>query len=360
MHAQLTGTGGSGGWPQPGCRCAACARARRAGRHREPTLVIVNGVLHIGPEDRDAGFTPAAPGYRVLAVPGGWDVTDPDGARILVGDGSGDPADPPAEAEPYDFLLLDLLGNPAQLGALRLRGLATAGSVSALAFADHRVWSEEELARRCGFWGVVLPRDGEVLAAPPPGAQDDPVPPRRVLVLGGARSGKSRHAELRLAAEPRVTYLAAGPYPPGVLPDDRDWARRVAAHQARRPPWWRTTENASPAEVLRSETGGVLLDGAGTWLAAVMQESGAWADDAPAGAALERVAAKVDELVAAFRQTPARAVVAVSDEVGSSVHPATSAGRLFRDQLGWLNQRLAAESEEAVLMVAGRALSLPG
>jgi len=49
----------------------------------------------------------------------------------------------------------------------------------------------------------------------------------------------------------------------------------------------------------------------------------------------------------------------VSDEVGSSVHPPTRAGRLFRDQLGWLNQRLAAESEETVLMIAGRALTLP-
>jgi adenosylcobinamide kinase / adenosylcobinamide-phosphate guanylyltransferase len=364
MHVQLAGTGGRGGWPQPGCRCASCARARRAGRSRAPALVIVDGVLRIGPGRDDV--TPAAPGYRVLAVPGGWDVTAPDGARVLVGDGSADPADPPAGARPYDLLLLDLLGGPAQLGALRLRGLATAGSVTALAYADHRIPGEEELARRCGFWGVVLPRDGEVLAAAPPGpatargAQEDPGQPRRVLVLGGARSGKSRHAELRLAAEPRVTYLAAGPYPAGVLPDDPDWARRVAAHQARRPSWWRTAENADPAEVLRSETGTVLFDGAGTWLAAVMQESGAWAGDTADGAALERVAAKVDELVAAFRQTSARAVVAVSDEVGSSVHPATSAGRLFRDQLGWLNQRLAAESEEAVLMVAGRALSLPG
>jgi adenosylcobinamide kinase/adenosylcobinamide-phosphate guanylyltransferase len=66
----------------------------------------------------------------------------------------------------------------------------------------------------------------------------------------------------------------------------------------------------------------------------------------------------VDELLEAWRHTRAR-VVAVSDEVGSSIHPPTRAGRLFRDQLGWLNQRLAAESEEAVLMVAGRALTLP-
>jgi adenosylcobinamide kinase/adenosylcobinamide-phosphate guanylyltransferase len=52
-------------------------------------------------------------------------------------------------------------------------------------------------------------------------------------------------------------------------------------------------------------------------------------------------------------------VVAVSDEVGSGVHPPTEAGRLFRDQLGWLNQRLAAESDEVVLVVAGRPMALP-
>jgi adenosylcobinamide kinase / adenosylcobinamide-phosphate guanylyltransferase len=105
----------------------------------------------------------------------------------------------------------------------------------------------------------------------------------------------------------------------------------------------------------------VLFDGAGTWLAAVMDESGAWATgdgDAGPARAQARVAARVDELLEAWRQTRAR-VVAISDEVGSSIHPPTRAGRLFRDQLGWLNQRLAAESDEAVLMVAGRALSLP-
>ena len=53
-------------------------------------------------------------------------------------------------------------------------------------------------------------------------------------------------------------------------------------------------------------------------------------------------------------------VVAVSDEAGSGVIPATAAGRFFRDQLGLLNQRLAAESEETVLVVAGRVIALPG
>ena len=293
-------------------------------------------------------------------MPGGWTVTGPDGGRLLVADGSGVTPQPPPGTRPYDLVLLDLLDDPAQLGALRHRGLVRAGTVAAVLHADHRVSSEEELARRCRFWGVIVPRDGDVLAVTPgatAGGAVTPGPPRRVLVLGGARSGKSRHAELRLAAEPRVTYLAAGPYPAGARPgDDPEWAERVAAHRSRRPPWWRTVESLDAARTLRSESGAVLFDGAGTWLAAVMQEAGAWAADG--GQAAGQIAARVDELVGAWRQTRAR-VVAVSDEVGSSVHPPTRAGRLFRDQLGWLNQRLAAESEETVLMVAGRALTLP-
>jgi adenosylcobinamide kinase / adenosylcobinamide-phosphate guanylyltransferase len=369
MDVCLAGTGGSGGWPRPGCGCASCARARSAGRHRAPADVVVDGVLRLRP-----GREPAPPpGYQVGRMPGGWTVTGPGGARLVTADGSGVPAQPPADSAPYDIALLDLLEDPAQLGALRARGLVRAATVVAVLHADHRVSSEEELARRCWFWGAVVPQDGDVLAVTPgatthgtvtPGATtrgavapDPPGQPRRVLVLGGARSGKSRHAELRLAAEPRVTYLAAGPYPPGARPAaDPDWAGRVAAHRSRRPAWWRTVESLDVAETLRSESGAVLFDGAGTWLAAVMEESGAWAadgDQAPG-----RIAARVDELVEAWRQTRAR-VVAVSDEVGSSVHPPTPAGRLFRDQLGWLNQRLAAESEETVLMVAGRALTLP-
>ena len=86
-----------------------------------------------------------------------------------------------------------------------------------------------------------------------------------------------------------------------------------------------------------------------------MEAAGAFSGERDAPGA---IAARVDELVEAWRQTSAR-VVTVSDEVGSGIHPPTPAGRLFRDQLGWLNQRLAAESDEAVLMVAGRPLALP-
>ena len=378
MEVCLAGTGGTGGWPQPGCGCASCTRVRASGRTRAPARVVVDGVLRIG-----SGRPP--PGYQVQRLPGAWEVTAPDGGRLLAADGSGATPEPPAGSLPYDIVLLDLLNDPAQLGALRSRELAPARTVAALLHADHRVSSEDELARRCAFWGVLVPRDGDVLTAPagaastsgeparpagtePAHAADGepaghPGQPRRVLVLGGARSGKSRHAELRLAAEPRVTYLAAGPFPPGAQPaDDSDWAERVAAHQSRRPGWWQTVESVDAAAVLRSESGAVLFDGAGTWLAAVMEQSGAWAggpEHAPGGpAALAQIAEKTDELVEAWRRTRAR-VVAVSDEVGSSIHPPTRAGRLFRDQLGWLNQRLAAESDETVLVVAGRPLTLP-
>jgi adenosylcobinamide kinase / adenosylcobinamide-phosphate guanylyltransferase len=363
MDVRLVGTGGRDGWPRPGCRCASCAAASAAGRRRAPAQVLVDGVLRLrpGPAPRVSG---APPGYQVSPMPGGWTVAGPGGGRLLVADGSGVTPQPPPGTGPYDIVLLDLLDDPAQLGALRRRGLVRAGTVAAVLHADHRVSSEGELARRCRFWGVIAPGDGDVLTTEPDRTGAGPAtpgPPRRVLVLGGARSGKSRHAELRLAAEPRVTYLAAGPYPPGTRPEaDPEWAGRVAAHRSRRPPWWQTVESLDAARTLRGSSGAVLFDGAGTWLAAVMQESGAWAADGDQDDqwAARRVAAKADELVEAWRQTRAR-VVAVSDEVGSSVHPPTRAGRLFRDQLGWLNQRLAAESEETVLMVAGRPLPLP-
>jgi adenosylcobinamide kinase/adenosylcobinamide-phosphate guanylyltransferase len=87
----------------------------------------------------------------------------------------------------------------------------------------------------------------------------------------------------------------------------------------------------------------VLIDGIGTWLASVLQEEG--------------LALRIEELLAAWRQAGAY-LVAVSDEAGLGVVPGTPAGRLFRDELGRLNQALAAESEETELVVAGRVLPL--
>jgi adenosylcobinamide kinase/adenosylcobinamide-phosphate guanylyltransferase len=174
-------------------------------------------------------------------------------------------------------------------------------------------------------------------------------------VLGGARSGKSEQAELRLAGEPDVTYVAAGPGGSVGPGGDPEWAARVAAHRARRPAWWRTVETTDLAGMLAGARGALLIDGIGTWLAAAMDECGAWDGSADSAA---RLAARVAGLVGAWRQTGAY-VVAVSDEAGLGVVPGTPAGRLFRDELGRLNQALAAESEEAELVVAGRVVPLP-
>ena len=170
---------------------------------------------------------------------------------------------------------------------------------------------------------------------------------RRVLVLGGARSGKSAHAERIAAATGSVTYLATAAG--GV--DDAEWTARVEAHRRRRPENWTTVETREVSSVLRCEANTVLIDSITTWVSGVMDEVGCWTQP-PALDSERRLAAELDELVRAWT-TPRGMVVAVSDEVGSGVVPATASGRLFRDALGLLNQRLAAAADEVHLVVAG-------
>ena len=368
MQVLVEGSGGSSGWPQPGCRCASCLRHAADGTVRIRSTIIVDGRVRLGVGDAGVGHAGNAAGYGVRRLadagggregrsardggPGGWDVTAPDGGRLLYPGGPGAVPVPPEGAAPYDVAFLDVLGDPAQLGWLRARGLITADTVTVVAFADHRVPSEQELERRCGFWRVRLAEDGEAVSPARSVQRDfkDLAGTRRVLVLGGARSGKSERAELRLAGEPDVTYVATGM----TGTDDPDWAARVAAHRVRRPAWWRTAETTDLAGVLASARGALLIDGIGNWLAALLDEGGSW--DNPS-AAREKLAGPIAELIGAWRQTRAH-VVAVSDETGLGVVPATPAGRLFRDELGRLNQALAAESEEAELVVAGRVLPL--
>lgn len=179
-------------------------------------------------------------------------------------------------------------------------------------------------------------REDEVATPPPVG---------RTFVLGGARSGKSHWAERRLGTGD-VEYVAtARPYP-----DDPEWAARVAAHQARRPEHWTTLETGNLIEVLDAprETP-VLIDCLATWLTRTMDDAGLW-DDAPGAGA--RLGKQVDALVAAWTRTQ-RTVVAVSNEVGCGVVPDWPSGRQFRDQLGILNARIAAASDEVWFATAG-------
>jgi len=173
-------------------------------------------------------------------------------------------------------------------------------------------------------------------------------PGRRVLVLGGSRSGKSRHAERLLSGEPVVTYVAT----PAGDPGDAEWAARIELHRARRPAAWQTVETPDPAKVLTQGDGGALLiDSITSWLAQVMDDCGCWLQHPPDDAR-SRLDGAVGNFVSAWTASAVTAV-AVSDEVGSGVVPATRSGRLFKDALGELNQRVAAAADEVWLVTAG-------
>lgn len=172
----------------------------------------------------------------------------------------------------------------------------------------------------------------------------------RTLLLGGARSGKSRHAEGLLADEV-VDYLATARHDLG----DAEWEERIAGHVARRPATWRTVEPADlPAALRAPRSCPVLVDDLGVWLTAELDDAGAWTE---AERAVPRVRGRVAELVEAVATCPV-SLVLVSPEVGHGVVPATRAGRLFRDELGALNTAVAAACDEVLLLVAGLPLRL--
>ncbi|WP_319005123.1 bifunctional adenosylcobinamide kinase/adenosylcobinamide-phosphate guanylyltransferase [Acuticoccus sediminis] len=156
-----------------------------------------------------------------------------------------------------------------------------------------------------------------------------------MLVIGGARSGKSRYAEEIAARSGRpVTYVAtAGP------PRDEEMKARIAAHRVRRPANWVTVE--APLDLARTVPGeGVLLmDCLTLWLTNVMLGEH---DIAAHRAAL------ADALEARTRD-----VIAVANEVGEGIVPATPLGRAFRDEQGILNQEMARRATTVVKMVAG-------
>ena len=215
-----------------------------------------------------------------------------------------------------------------------------------------------ELARRLTAWGAEVLPDLAVVELTRRSEQhpssESHRRPSRTLLLGGARSGKSREAERLLAAHPDVTYVATGP---GAGDDDASWAHRVAAHQRRRPAHWRTRETRDlPAVLLDAAPGqAVLVDCLTLWVTGLVDEAGAWDDPGKAEAA---VAEGTAQLVAALARNRAE-VVLVSNEVGLGVVPEHASGRLFRDLLGSVHAEVGASCDEVDLVVAGRVLPLP-
>ncbi|MFE9646647.1 bifunctional adenosylcobinamide kinase/adenosylcobinamide-phosphate guanylyltransferase [Streptomyces sp. NPDC006365] len=423
MDITLLGTGAPDGLPRPGCPCAACAAALGRDA-RAATAVLVDGTLlldltpgaafaaarvgqslagvrqvllshpHGGPPvEVPAGLPQPGrvpdgrelallTGHRVRAValdaPGtGYAVTGPDGQRLLylppgaapAGlEGGGPPAHggPPARAksrvgekprvgedESYDMVVADVLGRPDALARLRAAGAAGPATDVIAVHVGHDVPPGPELRRRLAAAGARAVPDGTTLTV---GVYEDvPDVPRRTLVLGGARSGKSVEAERRLEAFPDVLYVATG----GARDGDGEWEARVSAHRERRPGSWRTAETCDLVPLLKEDGPPLLIDCLSLWLTDAMDSVDAWDDDVWAGGGERALRTRVEELTAAVRETR-RTVVAVSNEVGSGIVPATPSGRRYRDELGRLNAGFAAECEHVLLVVAGQAVPLRG
>ncbi len=167
---------------------------------------------------------------------------------------------------------------------------------------------------------------------------------RSFLILGGARSGKTRRA-LALAEEmPRPVYLATAE---GRDDEMRD---RIARHRAERGPRWRTVEEPvelAAAIARQADAGtGLLVDCLTLWLSNLMEHG-------------RDVAAETGALCAAAAAFPGRLIL-VSNEVGMGLVPETPLGRAFRDAQGRLNQAVAARVDAVEFVAAGLPLRLKG
>lgn len=176
---------------------------------------------------------------------------------------------------------------------------------------------------------------------------------RLILVLGGARSGKSTFAEQKaqeLGGE-RVLYVATA------HAGDEEMQRRIEKHRRERPAGWQTLEvqrNVGPAVLeYAGEAEVVLLD----CLTVLVSNLLIGVDDTIAPEAEEKVAAEVNGLIDCAERLSGHLIV-VSNEVGMGLVPAYPLGRTYRDLLGWANQALAQQADEVYLLVAGLPLTL--
>lgn len=160
------------------------------------------------------------------------------------------------------------------------------------------------------------------------------------LILGGARSGKSRFAVACQPANGRVVFVATAE------PRDADMAARIARHRGERPAGWSTVEEpwalGHCLERLAGRADAVLVDCLTLWIANRLLR----------GDPDEAILCDGDALAGLIGRRPYELTL-VTNEVGEGVHPETAAGLRFRDLLGLVNQRVAAVCDRVTLMVAG-------
>src|SRR5436190_13886095 len=168
--------------------------------------------------------------------------------------------------------------------------------------------------------------------------------PHLTLVLGGARSGKSRYAEqaVMMSPTPWVYVATAEPF-------DAEMTARIAEHRGRRGGQWQTIE--APLDLAGAITGAptfatVLVDCLTLWLNNLMFNN-------------RDIDAETQRLEAALAARRAPSVL-VSNEVGSGIVPDNAEARRFRDLQGRLNQRIAARADRVVLLVAGLPMVVKG
>jgi adenosylcobinamide kinase/adenosylcobinamide-phosphate guanylyltransferase len=175
--------------------------------------------------------------------------------------------------------------------------------------------------------------------------------PELHFILGGARSGKSAYAEqLAGAAGRSVTYIATARL------GDGEFAARVALHRARRPPEWDLIEAPLHLDQAVRQADGahrvILIDCLTLWLANLLCPP-----DSEAGA-LEALWPELLERFVAALQSARAQVLIVSNEIGLGVVPMGALTRHYVDELGRLNQRIAALCPSVTLMVAGIPLAI--
>lgn len=171
--------------------------------------------------------------------------------------------------------------------------------------------------------------------------------PTTTLIIGGCRSGKSRHA-LTLAEQiegARKLFVAT------CIPHDDEMAGRVRRHQQERGDHWTTLESPLDlTETVRTHSRSadvMLIDCLTLWISNLMMHQD---DDAVIGQQVEHLAAAI--------HTAACPVIAVSNEVGTGIVPENALARRFRDLAGWCNQTVAAACQQVIMMVAGIAVSI--
>lgn len=162
------------------------------------------------------------------------------------------------------------------------------------------------------------------------------------LILGGVKSGKSYFAEQRVKAWEK-THVGGVVYIATAEPHDAEFAKRIAKHQAQRPDHWQTLEEPLQiSEVIERLSGQgqcILLECLTLWMSNLLAEEAS-------------LSTRVDQFCTTVENYQGELII-VSNETGLGMMPSNALARRFGDEIGVLHQRLAAMSDEVVMLVAG-------